>query len=522
MDNKFNSVIVLNKINSLFIEKISSYQQSAYEFDSITEHIKSDVDNLVENYKKAIDIQRQSIEKYRNIFPEHIYTKMQDYMTTLVDLAIESNNPFSIDENSLSLESVEKFANTSRELSDYIKDNLEEIVTHSLDNGEMSLEDYNNVIGLDGITPEYKSALQDIIDKKEKEMAEQAAMEEEQGEKEEEKTEEKTEEKAEELSYADKIEQIKIAYQASKDVDKLEASMKDVLYEMMMAGKLTAENIALLDTVRELRTNEEQHEAGTAEEEKEEELVNPEEITDPIELALLDLDISPEIKEAIRGLDPNMPVVDYAKAVSELITNDLKASIQKDIEGLEKKKNEKGKLSFMDNVRLSSLLQQQAQLNNGLNLSLQQKLNALIGAKKDKNMDTYVNNAVEAKKTNEDKNSKYFTRLISAKRAKKFDKRIQELRAKNLVFNGEQIKTEIGSFDKKTRMLKLKSDFIAFNTTLGNTVKSGYDKTARFIKSTPQKIENLKQRIINLVEMPTQISDDVLRDIEEIENSRKK
>lgn len=510
MDNskKFHDFLGIRGATKSILDGLLALQEKKKNGESINE-----IDIVKDTCKKVIDSKKEWLEKNSKMFPKEVYEKLQTTLSNMMNTVGGLTETFL----ETSVTTMNGFNNT---ISKIFSEKLEEIVTYSIDVGEMSLDDYKNLLSTEYLTPEYKSALQDIIEEKEKEMAEQAAMEEEQGEKEEEKTEEKTEEKAEELSYADKIEQIKNAYQASKDVDKLEASMKTVLYEMMMAGKLTAENIALLDTVRELRTNEEQHEAGAAEEEKEEKLVNPEEITDPIELALLDLDISPEIKEAIRSLNPDMPVVDYAKAVSELITNDLKASIQKDIEAFEKKKNEKGKLSFMDNVRLSSLVRQQAQLNNGLNLSLHQKLNALIGAKKDKNMDTYINNAVEAKKTNEDKNSKYFTRLISAKRAEKFDKRIQELRAKNLVFNGEQIKTEIGSFDKKTRRLKLKSDFIAFNATLGNTVKSGYDKTARFIKSTPQKIEKLKQCIINLVEMPTKISDDVLSNIEKIENSR--
>lgn len=506
MNNDFGPILLMTQLNKVFIngtkERLDEIKKNPNEFDDV----KASQEELQSGYDKLVNLIKNELKEAKKNYPEAIYKKIEETLTSLNGLTVDIVNNF--DQDLIVNEKLDKFVNEYNDLEKYLLDNLEHLVEYSINVGDMTLDKYKESLSEENITPEYKTALQKVIDKKEKEMAEQAAMKEENGENPAEEQEE------EEKSYADQMKDIMGSFENNDDYD---IYMSAVIYKMLLAEGITPENTELINSALEFRRQKEQPEKDDTPEET---IDLTEEEKDPVAEALAGLGVSEETIEAINNLDKNMPTVEYATGIQNLVVNDLVATINQSLSELDNKKNKDGKLSFMDNVRYSSLIQQKTQLKKGFNKTLKQKLDHIASIKQDEKVSNVSKDLLEAVEKNQ-KSTKRLERFKSAHQARKLNDRLTKLKEKRAIFNGEQLATNLVAYDKKNSRLKVASNIKAFGMESAKAVGNFIGATYRFVRKTPERFSNLKTKAGKLIKRSLTVDDEIINTAQELDNSEK-
>lgn len=453
---------------------------------------------------------RGYITKMESFIPKKVYDEMI-YNFDEIEKLCNNFNEHKNDNSFLDQmgEILDKLDERSRKIIDLTTNNLDNIVSKLMEEEKLTLEDLSEIVNLNTfLLPEHRSALQKVIDKKEKEMAEQAAMKEENGENPAEEQEE------EEKSYADQMKDIIDSFENKDDYDNY---MSAVIYKMLLAEGITPENTELINSALEFRRQKEQPEKDDTPEET---IDLTEEEKDPVAEALAGLGVSEETIEAINNLDKNMPTVEYVTGIQNLVVNDLVATIDQSLSELDNKKNKNGKLSFMDNVRYSSLIQQKTQLKKGFNKTLKQKLDHIASIKQDEKISTVENDLKAAVAINE-KSTKRLERFKSAHQARKLNDRLTKLKEKRAIFNGEQLATNLVAYDKKNSRLKVASNIKAFGMESAKAVGNFIGATYRFVKKTPEKFSDLRTKAGKFIEKSLTVDGEIINTAQELDNSAK-
>lgn len=292
------------------------------------------------------------------------------------------------------------------------------------------------------------------------------------------------------------------AYQLSSEqkdkISKAVASLKQKNKENMETEQATMEdekgkNESADEQPTANETSSEGNDGTTAEDVEDEILDDLDEDVElsPIDRVLKALNIEQELADKLREIDTTLQ--DYGNAVEAIVRNHYLKTVEDKIAEL-KPRYEDSDLSFAETVEYYSLLEQQQELNNPKNPTINRIVANMNGAKMDMNYLKATANKDKVIEERNDLDSKLF-RFISCKKEGHLNKKIEKLNNKILKFKGNQLEAELLSFDKINQSMIKKANRHATMKAIGDGLKNAYDNTVDAIKDGITELGNIRSDI---------------------------
>ena len=231
-----------------------------------------------------------------------------------------------------------------------------------------------------------------------------------------------------------------------------------------------------------------------------------------------DAAVSDTLNDRLNGivLDSN---VGYSTQVNETRTNFEIEQIQKDIDALLEKQTNEGRLSVVDTIKLSTLLDHKSRLEESL-------VNTNV-SKKDQRRDDKIANLESKLNARRDDitqlrdrrngmNSRLF-KYASARKEQRLMEKIQKLQQKQGSVMEEQRALSTVAFDKKNKKMFRKAAIGATFNLVKDETKNVVSDIKRFVHNS-ELFQKLKGKAIQLVSTPAVLTPD--ESVEEISMSR--